>query len=151
MLASESRIMLGHVLDNVPRVGYAHQSDLIGPATQNGADYGYTILDLISNMQSQYDSWYNTTGAGATPLAQLTDTSEAQALAEQGAWATAETGGNYTASMTNGTVTVTNNGSAVSVPITVPAGTTVNGTAFGTAYGGGLSDWVNLATGRRRP
>ena len=136
VLASESRIMLGHVLDNIPRVGYAHQSNLIGPATQNGADYGYTILDLISNMQSQYNAWYNTTGAGATPLAQLTDTSEAQALAEQGAWATAESGGNYTASMTNGTVTVTNNGSAVSVPITVPAGTTVNGTAFGTAYGG---------------
>ena len=149
VLASESRIMLGHVLDNVPRVGYAHQSNLIGPATDSsGNDYGYTILDLISNMLSQYDSWYNTTGAGTTPVAQLTDTTEAQALAEQGAWATADTGGNYTASMTNGTVTVTNNGSAVNVPITVPAGTTVNGTAFGTAYGGQLSDWVNLGTGQ---
>ncbi len=29
----------------------------------------------------------------------------------------------------------------------MPAGTTVNGAAFGTAYGGSLSDWVNLATG----
>ena len=143
VLASESRIMLGHVLDNNPRVGYAHQSDLIGPATQNGADYGYTILDLISNMLSQYNTWYNTN----SPLDQMTDTTEAQVLAEQGAWATAETGGNYTASVTNGTVTVTNNGSAVNVPITAPAGTTVNGAAFGTAYGGQLSDWVNLGTG----
>ena len=135
--------MLGHVLDNNPRVGYAHQSDLIGPATQNGADYGYTILDLISNMLSQYNTWYNTN----SPLDQMTDTTEAQVLAEQSAWATAETGGNYTASVTNGTVTVTNNGSAVNVPITAPAGTTVNGAAFGTAYGGQLSDWVNLGTG----
>ncbi len=29
--------MLSHVLANNPRVGYAHQTDLIGPATQNGA------------------------------------------------------------------------------------------------------------------
>ena len=110
-------------------------------------DYGYTILDLISNMLSQYNAWYNTTGADATPLAQMTDVTEAQTLAEQSAWATAESGGNYTASVTNGTVTVTNSGSAVNVPITVPAGTTVSGAAFGTAYGGQLSDWVNLGTG----
>ena len=143
LLAVESRIMLGHVLDNNPRVGYAHQTNLIGPATQGTADYGYTILDLISNMLSQYNAWYNTN----SPVAQMTDVTEAQTLAEQGAWATAESGGNYTASITNGTVTVTNNGSAVNVPITVPAGTTVNGAAFGTAYGGQLSAWVNLATG----
>ena len=59
LLASESHIMLSHVLANDPRVGYAHQTDLIGPATQNGQDYGYTILDLISNMLSQYNCWYN--------------------------------------------------------------------------------------------
>ena len=146
VLASESRIMLSHVLDNNPRVGYAHQSDLIGPATDSsGNDYGYTILDLISNMLSQYNAWYNTN----SPLDQMTDVAEAQVLAEQGAWATAETASTpqYTASVTNGTVTVANAGPAVNVPITVPAGTTVNGAAFGTAYGGQLSDWVNLGTG----
>ena len=146
LLASESHIMLSHVLDNNPRVGYAHQTNLIGPATQtvNGvtSDYGYTILTLINDMLSQYDSWYNTN----SPLAQMTDVSEAQVLAEQSAWATAESGGNYTASETNGVVTVTNNGTAVDVPITVPSGTTVAGAAFGQAYGGDLSDWVNLGT-----
>ena len=146
LLASESHIMLSHVLDNNPRVGYAHQTNLIGPATQtvNGvtSDYGYTILTLINDMLSQYDSWYNTN----SPLAQMTDVSEAQVLAEQSAWATAESGGNYTASETNGVVTVTNNGTAVNVPITVPSGTTVAGAAFGQAYGGDLSDWVNLGT-----
>ncbi len=147
VLASESRIMLGHVLSNNPMINYAHQSDLIGPATNpdgDGSDYGYTILDLISNAQDQYNTWYN---ASSTPFDQVTDTTEAQVMDEQNAWATAEAGGNYTASETNGTVTVTNNGAEVQVPVTVPAGTTVNGSAFGTAYGGQLSDWVDLGTG----
>ena len=34
ILASETSIMLSHVLANDPRVGYAHQTNLIGPATQ---------------------------------------------------------------------------------------------------------------------
>ena len=55
ILASESSIMLSHVLANNPRVGYAHQTDLIGPAST-----GYTILSLINSMLSQYDSWTNT-------------------------------------------------------------------------------------------
>jgi hypothetical protein len=142
LLASESHIMLSHVLDNNPRVQYDHQTDLIGPATENGQDYGYTLLDLINDMLSQFNSWYNTN----SPLDQMTDVTEAQTLAEQSAWGTAETGGNYTASVTNGTVTVTNNGAAVNVPVTVPTGTTVNGAAFGQSYGGDLSDWVNLGT-----
>ena len=33
------------------------------------------------------------------------------------------------------------------MPVTVPPGTTVNGAAFGQAYGGELSDWVNVGTG----
>ena len=94
-------------------------------------------------MLSQYNAWYNTT----SPLDQMTDVTEAQVLAEQGAWATASAGTGISASETNGTVTVTNSGSAVNVPVTVPAGTTVNGAAFGQSYGGNLSDWVNLGTG----
>ena len=146
VLASESHIMLGHVLGNDPRVGYAHQSNLIGPATNpdgSGQDYGYTILSLINAMLSQYNAWY----ASSAPLDQLTDVTSAQALARQAAWATAQTAGQYTATETNGTVTITNNGAPVNVPVTAPAGTTVNGTAFGQPYGGTLSDWVSLGTG----
>ena len=141
LLASESHIMLSHVLDNDPRVGYAHQSNLIGPATLNGQDYGYTILGLISDMLAQYNSWYT------APLSQMTDVSEAQVLANQAAWAQAGSAGSVSASETNGVVTITNSGSAVNVPVTMPTGTTVNGSAFGQSYGGQLSDWVNLATG----
>ena len=150
-LASESHIMLSHVLSNDPRVDYAHQSDLIGPAAQTvgGPDYGYTILRLIDSMLSQYNTWYK----GTAPLTQMTDATEAQVLAKQAAWTSALAASSaapsptVTASVTNGVVTVTNTGPGVNVPVTVPAGTTVNNVAFGQAYGGDLSDWVNLGTG----
>jgi hypothetical protein len=143
VLVSESSIMLGHILANDPRVGFAHQSNLIGPATKYGADYGYTILDLISNVVDQYNSWFQAN----SPLVQMTDASDAETLAEQAAWATAEAGAGVTATETKGTVTVTNNGAPVAVPITMPAGTAVNGAPFGTSYGGHLSTWVTLGTG----
>ncbi|MFI9383574.1 putative Ig domain-containing protein [Kutzneria sp. NPDC052558] len=146
VLASESHIMLSHVLANDPRVGYAHQSDLIGPATQtvNGVtqDYGYTLLTLISNMLSQYNSWY------AAPIAPVTDATESRILTQQSGWSDAQRAGTVTASVQNGVVTVANTGgTGVDVPITAPAGTTVNGAAFGESYGGALSTWTNLAAG----
>jgi hypothetical protein len=53
-----------------------------------------------------------------------------------------------TASEQNGTVTVTNSGgSPVTVPLSAPAGTTVNGSPFGESYGGDLSAWTTLAAG----
>jgi hypothetical protein len=140
VLASESHIMLSHVLANDPRVGYAHQSDLIGPATVNGTDYGYTLLTLIDNMLSQYNSWYT------APLTQVTDTTQSQILGEQADWAAAQA--SVTASEQNGTVTITNSGgSPVTVPLTTPQNTTVNGTPFGQSYGGDLSTWTTLAAG----
>ena len=143
VLASETHIMLSHVLTNDPRVGYAHQSNLIGPATQNGQDYGYTILTLINSMLSQYNAWFTATA----PLDQMTDVSEAQVLAEQGAWAAAAANGQVTATESGGTVTITNNGSDVKVPVTVPPGTTAGGSAFGQPYGGDLSAWDDLGNG----
>ena len=105
-------------------------------------DYGYTILDLIDSMLSQYNSWYT------APIVQMTDVSEASTLAEQAAWATAVGNNSVSATDTNGMVTVTNNGtSTVNVPVTAPTGTTVNGTAFGEPYGGALSGWTSLASG----
>ena len=57
LIASETGIMLSHVLANNPRVGYAHQSNLIG----TGASPGYTLLDTLSAMQTQYNSYENAT------------------------------------------------------------------------------------------
>ncbi|GAA1936693.1 putative Ig domain-containing protein [Kitasatospora viridis] len=146
LLASESRIMLGHVLADDPRMNYAHQSNLIGPATQtvNGttSDYGYTLLTLLNDMQAQYSSWYT------APLTQMTDATTSQTIGESAAWASAEQAGTVTASVSNGSVQVTNSaGAAVTVPITVPAGSTVNGAAFGQSYGGTLSAWTSIAAG----
>ena len=146
LLASESHIMLSHVLANDPRVGYAHQSDLVGPATQtvNGTtqDFGYTLLTLINTMLAQYNSWYS------APLTQITDTSESQILGQQAGWAAAQQAGAVTASEQNGVVTVADaGGSPVTVPITAPQGTTVNGAGFGQSYGGDLSTWTTLAAG----
>src|SRR5664280_2155685 len=118
LLASESRIMLSHVLANNPRVGYAHQTNLIGGS--NAAN-GYTLLTLLNNMLTQYDAWTS----AAAPLVQMTDVTEAQVLGQQSAWAAAQTAGSVQATETNGVVTVTNaSGSPVSVPITVPPGST---------------------------
>jgi Putative Ig domain len=142
VLASESHIMLGHVLANNPRMGYAHQSNLVGPAQLNGSDYGYTLLSLINNMLAQYNSWYT------APLTQITDVSASVALKQQSAWAATQSAGSVSASIRNGVVTVTNSGAgAVTGPVTVPTGTTVNGGAFGQPYGGTLSDWTTLGGG----
>ncbi|HEX3788099.1 MAG TPA: putative Ig domain-containing protein [Pseudonocardiaceae bacterium] len=141
VLANESHIMLSHVLANNPRVGYTHQSNLIGPAAQAGTngDYGYTLLTLINSMLSQYNAWYT------APLAPMTDATEVQVLDQQSGWAAAKAAGSVTGTVQNGSVVVTNSsGAAVTVPITVPPGTTVNGTAFGTAYGGSLSAWTSI-------
>lgn len=146
VLANESRIMLGHVLADDPRMNYAHQTNLIGPATQtvNGvtSDYGYTLLTLINNMLSQYNSWYT------APLTQTNDAQTAQTLGQSAAWASAEQAGTVTASVQNGAVVITNSGGgSVDVPVTVPAGTTVNGAAFGASYGGTLSAWTPVGAG----
>ena len=77
----------------------------------------------------------------------MTDATEAQVLQAE-AWATPPAG-KVTASETNGTVTITNTARRQR-PVTVPTGTTVNGAAFGQAYGGELSDWVT-SPGPPRP
>ena len=144
ILASESSIMLSHLLANNPRIGYAHQTNLIGPATRNGQDYGYTLLGLISNTLAQYHTWTN------APLEQMTDASSARVLAEQAAWASSQANNpaQVTAVQSGPTITLTNTGtSAATVPVTVPPGSTVNGAAFGQPYAGTLSDWVSLAAG----
>jgi hypothetical protein len=142
VLASESRIMLSHVLANDPRVGFAHQTDLIADglgAVGSSTQQGYTILTLLSNMLAQYNSWTT------TPLIQMTDATEAQVLGQQTAWTSALASGKVSATEVNGVVTITNTGAAVQVPVTVPVGTTVGGAAFGSAYGGSLSGWTSIA------
>ncbi len=73
-----------NVLANNPGSATPTRPTLIGPATRNGQDYGYTLLGLISNTLAQYHTWTN------APLEQMTDASAAHVLAEQAAWASSQ-------------------------------------------------------------
>ena len=156
ILASESHIELTHMLDNNPRVGYAHQTNLIGAGTTDaGSPSGTdsTLLDLLSDILGQYNSWYTAAApfVVTTDAAQPNSTSQSTVIAEQAAWAKAQAAGTVSATESGGQITVTNNGtSPVTVPITAPSGSTVNGTAFGTPYGGTLSGWGHSAPARAR-
>jgi hypothetical protein len=141
LIASVTGIMMSHILNNDPRVGYAHQTDLIGGTDPTN---GYVLLTTLDSMLSQYQSYEN----ASAPLDQTTDTTEAQILAQQSAWSAAQTAGTVKATEQNGTVTITNTGtSAVSVPATAPSGTTVGTAAYGQAYGGELSTWTSIPAG----
>ncbi|HUB69333.1 MAG TPA: putative Ig domain-containing protein, partial [Acidimicrobiales bacterium] len=103
------------------------------------------LYEVLNPLISEYDSYFNSN----TPYVQLTLGGIGEALSEQGNWSTylGSNASTVSASEQDGVVTVANSGSALEVPVTVPAGTTVNGAAFGQAYGGDLSAWVDLATG----
>jgi hypothetical protein len=72
-LASESKIMLGHVLSNDPRLGYSHQSNLTGDRL---------ILELLGSVLTEYRRLYLTN----TPIITPTLESSAAELARQDAW-----------------------------------------------------------------
>ena len=137
ILASETTIMLRHVLTNDPRLGYSHQSNLTGDQL---------ILSLLGNVIAQYKSWFATNSPILTPT--LAET--AAELARQDAWRAAVQAGQVTASVMDGVVTVKSNSTVnVQVPITVRSGTLVYGstTAFGTSYAGELSAWQSMTAG----
>ena len=54
-------------------MNYAHQTNLIGPAQVNGQDTGYTLLTLLNDMLSQYNTYYN----ASAPLTQMSDVASA--------------------------------------------------------------------------
>ncbi len=144
--------MFTNMLSNDPEVSYVHQTNTMGtppysttlppanyvPAAtaQPGTDGDGTLYEVLNPLISEYDSYFT----ADTPYQQLTLGGIGQVLADQTAWSAAETAGTVKATEENGVVTVTNTGTgAVNVPVTVPPGTTVGGSAFGSAYDGQLS------------
>lgn len=119
---------LHFILNNDPRPFYAHVSNLTGP--------DYLGLTLMSSILDTYLASF----AANAPLVNLTQTQAADVLGKQQAWS--GTAGSVTAYVQGNQVTVTNP-TSTAAPVTVPAGTTVNGAAFGQSYGGELSGWVN--------
>jgi putative Ig domain-containing protein len=110
----------------------------------------YSVLDpLLADYESYFSD--NSANTGTTPYLQLTEGQIGSVLADQSAWSTGAAGGQVSATETNGSVTVTNSGPALEVPLTVPTGTT-NSTVLsqyggGLQYGGDLSGWADLASG----
>jgi hypothetical protein len=152
--------MFQFTLENNPEPSYVHQTNLMGsppgcgdaseacdaaPPSAAPGTADTTGDGLLYSVLNPLLAEYNADFSPATPYVQLTEGAIGTVLAEQAAWGDGVSG--VTATEQNGTVTVTNSGSGINVPVTVPAGTTVNGAAFGQAYGGTLSDWVNLGTG----
>jgi len=120
------------VLENDPRPFYAHVSNLTAP--------DYLGLQHMEAMLSTYDGWF----AENTPLVSLSLTEAAEVLEGQKEWD--ETGMPAGSAVTgvlksDGTVQITNP-TAVDAPLTVPEGTTLNGSPFGESYRGERSGWV---------
>jgi hypothetical protein len=132
ILASETKIMLQHVLTNDPRLGYSHQSNLTGDRL---------ILDLLGNVMAEYRRLYLTNAPIITPTLE----SSAAELARQDAWRKAVNAGVVTASVQDGVVTISTT-TGVTVPVTLPTGSTLAGTttAFGTGYAGERSAWTSV-------
>jgi hypothetical protein len=154
--------MFQEMLSNNPEINYVHQTNLMGtppyssilppanyvPAAtaQPGTDGDGTLYEVLNPLIAEYDSYFNTN----TPYVQLTMGGIGNTLANQTAWSNilAEATPSVTASETSGVVTIDNTGTgSVAVPVTVPPGTTVSGSATLDPYGGELSNWVNMGSG----
>ncbi|MDP9417850.1 MAG: hypothetical protein M3P48_08480, partial [Actinomycetota bacterium] len=132
-LNSESRIMLGKVLSNDPRVGYSHQSNLTGDRI---------LLAFLDRVLNDYRSWT----ASNAPLVTQGVAGASAELQRKAAFDRALAAGQINGYVQGGTMTITASGSPVVVPVTAPAGTVVAGTttAFGSAYAGTRSAWTRV-------
>ncbi|WP_225826215.1 hypothetical protein [Streptomyces naphthomycinicus] len=128
----ETRIALGHVLSGDPEPHFIHQSNLAEDRI------AYPVLDGVLD-------GYTALFADDTPVVNLRMRDIGVELQRRAAWKSAVQAGRITAYRIGGTVTVQGpNGTAV--PATLPAGTTLAGSAYGTAYAGAVSGWT-AATG----
>ncbi len=126
IVPTDAAFDLSFILSNDPRPFYAHTSNMTDDRLL------YPLLESILGT-------YRAAFTPATPLVNLTLTQAATVLNEQKQWAT--TGADaVTGYVQNGQITVTNT-AGVSVPITAPAGTTINGATL-ESYGGEVSGWL---------
>ncbi|MGW0858440.1 hypothetical protein [Streptomyces sp. NPDC002690] len=124
----ESRQALGHVLGNDPRPHYVHQSNLAEDRL---------LYPVLTSVLSQYRALY----ADTAPVVNLRQKDIGAELQRRAAWKSALSAGTVTAYRIGGDVTV-QAPSGIQVTATVPAGTTLGGSEFGTAYAGERSGWT---------
>ncbi|MGW6731491.1 hypothetical protein [Streptomyces sp. NPDC055013] len=127
----ERQIALGHVLGNDPKPHFIHQSNLAEDRI------AYPVLDGVLDT-------YDTLFAQNTPLVNLRMKDIGNELKQRASWRTAVGDGQVTAYRIGDTVTV-ESPDGVTVPATMPEGTTRAGSAFGEAYAGERSGWTTPA------
>lgn len=131
----ETRIALGHVLSGDPKPHFIHQSNLAEDRI------AYPVLDGVLD---GYDALF----ADDTPLVNLRMKDIGGELQRRAAWKSAVDAGQVTAYRIGDTVTV-QAPDGVAATATLPTGTTLGGTAFGSAYAGASSGWT-AASGTTR-
>ncbi|MBC2866131.1 hypothetical protein [Streptomyces mexicanus] len=127
----ETRIALGHVLAGDPKPHFIHQSNLAEDRL------AYPVLNGVLD-------GYHALFTDDTPLVNLRMKDIGIELKRRAAWQAAVQAGQVTAYRIGDTVTVTAP-KGVEVTATLPTGTTLNGTPFGTPYAGAVSGWTPSA------
>jgi hypothetical protein len=124
----ETRIALGHVLANDPKPHFIHQSNLAEDRI------AYPVLSGVLD-------GYKALFADNTPVVNLRMKDIGAELQRRAAWGAALKDGEVTAYRIGDTVTV-EAPVGLALTATLPAGTTLSGTPFGTAYAGSVSGWT---------
>lgn len=134
-LASESSIMLRHILGNDPRPHYAHQANLAEDRV---------LFSVLDDAISRYRMYFK------VPLVQPTMTDVGKELARRNTWNAAVAAGLVNASMSDGVVTIRSQ-----VDVAIPLTTTLDARlghfslgSFGQRYGDERSGWYNLRSSR---
>jgi len=135
IVPTETRSDLMDILTNDPRPLYVHQPNLMGP--------DHLLYGVLDSVLGTYRSLFD----ASAPIVQPNVTDLTNVLVDQQQWKTAQANANVSAYLQDGQVTVANSDTVShNVPVTVPEGTTVNGSPFGQAYAGERSDWTTVGT-----
>jgi hypothetical protein len=132
ILPLQVQITLRYVLSNDPRPYYMHQSNLTDDRL---------ALQAVGAILSSYRNSF----AGNAPVVDQTMTDSGTVLQQQGAWRQTQNAGTVSGYVQGGVVTV-QGPAGTSVPITVPAGTTMSGASFGNSYAGEQSAYITLGS-----
>lgn len=135
ILPLEARMTLTRILNGLPYAHYAHQSNLTEDRLL------YRVLDEVL---ADYRSLYS----DQTPLINLTMAESTTQLAKVQGWQdyVEANGTSIDAYIVADRVHIGST-TAREVPLTVPAGSNVDGSPFGTSYSGRLSGWTGISAG----
>lgn len=126
----ETRMMVGHIVDNDARPHFAHQSNLTDDAI---------VYPVLSESIEEYALLF----APNAPLVNPSLSEAGQALVAHQEWDSSKA--QIDAQILGDQFLVTNQADfPVQTPVTVPSGATLDGEPFGEAYGTQSSAWVSV-------